>query len=77
MGRILDPDWRQFEYVPAAKTDLKTSMERYKEMVRGESQRLHPEPQKAGDGRGVDQKVPSKPNNCLQGHKLVVIRGKT
>ena len=36
MGRILDPDWRQFQYVPAAKTDLKASMERYKEVVRGE-----------------------------------------
>jgi len=28
MGRLLDPDWSQFSYVPAAKTDLKESMER-------------------------------------------------
>jgi hypothetical protein len=33
MGRILDPDWSQFKYVPAAKTDLRESMERYKRMV--------------------------------------------
>ena len=33
MGRILDPDWSQFKYIPAAKTDLRESMERYKRMV--------------------------------------------
>lgn len=33
MGRLLDPDWSQFKYIPAAKTDLRESMEKYKRMV--------------------------------------------
>ena len=42
MGRILDPDWSQFKYVPAAKTDLRESMERYKRMVNaGGSRKVH------------------------------------
>ena len=40
MGRILDPDWSQFEYVPAAKTNLWESMERYKRMVDGENKKI-------------------------------------
>ena len=39
MGRILDPDWSKFKYVPAAKTDLRESMERYKRMVSVSSNR--------------------------------------
>ena len=42
MGRILDPDWSKFKYVPAAKTDLRESMERYKRMVNaGGSRTVH------------------------------------
>lgn len=36
MSKILDPS---FKYVPAAKTDLRESMERYKRMVDGGSSR--------------------------------------
>ena len=32
-SKILDPNWSKFQYVPAAKTDLRESMERYKRMV--------------------------------------------
>jgi hypothetical protein len=77
MGRLEDPNFR---YIPKAESEkpgyLEKRMKVYRELVRAESERLHPEPQKAGDGRGVDQKVLGKPNNGLQGHKLAVIRGK-
>ncbi len=76
MGRILDPDWRQFDYVPAAKTDLRVSMEKYKEKVLAENQRLRSEPEASGDGRGHHGQVSSEPDNGLQRHKLVAIRGK-
>jgi len=76
MGRILDPDWRQFDYVPAAKTDLRVSMEKYKEKVLAENQRLRSEPETSGDSRGHHGQVSSEPNNGLQRHKLVGIRGK-
>ena len=75
MGRILDPDWSQFKYVPAAKTDLKESMERYKRMVNGSDKKLH-NVQKAGDGRGNHGQVPSGKDDSLQGTKLAVVRGK-
>jgi hypothetical protein len=75
MGRILDPDWSKFEYVPAAKTDLRESMERYKRMVSGEDKKLH-NVQKAGDGRGNHGQVPSGKDDSLQGTKLAVVRGK-
>jgi hypothetical protein len=76
MGRILDPDWRQFEYVPAAKTDLKTSMERYKEMVRGESKGVRPAAQKAGDSGRVNGEISNQQGNGVPGGKFAVIRGK-
>jgi hypothetical protein len=76
MGRILDPDWKQFNYVPAAKTDLRVSMERYKEMVRGEGKGVHPAAQKAGDVTRTDGKISNQPEHSLQGRKLAVIRGK-
>jgi hypothetical protein len=76
MGRLEDPNFR---YIPKAESEkpgyLEKRMKVYRELVRAESERLHPEPQK-GDGRGDHAKVPNKPNNGLQGHKLAVIRGK-
>jgi hypothetical protein len=75
MGRILDPDWSQFKYVPAAKTDLKESMERYKRMVSGADQKLH-NVQKAGDSRGNHGQVSSGQDDSLQSTKLAVVRGK-
>jgi hypothetical protein len=76
MGRILDPDWRQFEYVPAAKTDLRVSMEKYKEKVLAENQKVPALSQKSDNGAGNNGQVSRKPDNRLQGHKLAVIRGK-
>lgn len=76
MGRILDPDWRQFQYVPAAKTDLKASMERYKEMVRGEGQGVRPAEKKTRDATRVDGQVSNQPEHSLQSSKFAVIRGK-
>jgi hypothetical protein len=77
MGRLEDPNFR---YIPKAESEkpgyLEKRMKVYRELVRAESERLHPEPQKAGDGRGADQKVLGKPDNGLQGHKLSVVRGK-
>ena len=32
-SKILDPNWSKFQYVPASKTDLRESMERYKRMA--------------------------------------------
>jgi hypothetical protein len=75
MGRILDPDWSKFEYVPAAKTDLRESMERYKRMVSGENQELH-NVQKAGISRGNHGQVSGGKDDSLQSTKLAVVRGK-
>ncbi len=75
MGRILDPDWSQFQYVPAAKTDLRESMERYKRMVSGENQELHTV-EKTGDTTGNNGQVHDQQNDGGQRHKLVAIRGK-
>lgn len=42
VSKILDPNWSKFQYVPAAKTDLRESMERYKRMVdAGRSREVH------------------------------------
>ena len=76
MGRILDPDWRQFQYVPAAKTDLRVSMERYKEKVLAENQRVRSEPETPRDDRKHHGQVFGQPDNGIQSHKLVAIRGK-
>ena len=76
MGRILDPDWRQFDYVPAAKTDLRVSMEKYKEKVLAENQGVSAISQKSDNGAGHYGQVSGKPDHGLQGHKLSVIRGK-
>lgn len=52
MSRILDPDWSQFKYVPAAKTDLRESMERYKRMVSVSSSRtVHTGTKEASNGK--------------------------
>jgi len=75
MGRILDPDWSKFEYVPAAKTDLKESMERYKRMVSGENQELHTV-KKDGDTTRNNGQVHGEQNDSGQRHKLVAIRRK-
>jgi hypothetical protein len=75
MGRILDPDWSQFQYVPAAKTDLKESMERYKRMVSGENQELHTV-EKDGDTTRNNGQVHGEQNDSGQRHKLVAIRRK-
>jgi len=75
MGRILDPDWSKFKYVPAAKTDLKESMERYKRMVSGADNKLH-NVQKTGDATGNNGQVYGEQNNGRQRHKLVAIKGK-
>lgn len=76
MGRILDPDWRQFQYVPAAKTDLKASMERYKEMVRGECQGVRPAEKKTRDATRVDGQVSNQSEHSLQGGKRIALVGK-
>ena len=76
MGRILDPDWRQFQYVPAAKTDLRVSMEKYKEKVLAENQRVRSEPETPCDDRKHHGQVSGQPDNGVQGRKLVAIRGK-
>ena len=76
MGRLEDPNFR---YIPKAESEkpgyLEKRMKVYREMVRAEVERLHPEPQK-GDGKGDHGKVSGKPDNGLQGHKLAVVRGK-
>jgi hypothetical protein len=52
MSRILDPDWSQFKYVPAAKTDLRESMERYKRMVNaGGSRTVHTGTKETSNGK--------------------------
>ena len=76
MGRILDPDWRQFQYVPAAKTDLRVSMEKYKEKVLAENQRVRSEPETPRDDRKHHGQVSGQPDNGIQSRKLVAIRGK-
>ena len=73
MGRLLDPDWSQFSYVPAAKTDLKESMERYRRMVRGEHQGLHHQAQDTRVDSTNHAQVPSEPILRLQSRKLAVI----
>ena len=76
MGRILDPDWGQFNYVPAAQTDLKVSMERYKEMVKNESVRnLHSVPQ-TGQHRRSDASLPRQRVHGQESRQFAVITGK-
>jgi hypothetical protein len=73
MGRLLDPDWSQFSYVPAAKTDLKESMERYRRMVRGEGQGLHHQAKDTRVDSTNHAQVSSEPILRLQSRKLAVI----
>ena len=77
MGRLEDPNFR---YIPKAESEkpgyLERRMKVYKEMVRAENQGLHPLSQKSDNGAGDHGKVSSKPDNCLQGNKLAVVRGK-
>lgn len=73
MGRLLDPDWSQFNYVSAAKTDLKESMERYRRMVRGESQAIHHQPQDTRVNSTNHAQVSGEPILRLQSRKLAVI----
>lgn len=73
MGRLLDPDWSQFNYVPAAKTDLKESMERYRRMVRGESQAIYHQPKDTRVNSANHAQVSGEPILRLQSRKLAVI----
>ena len=73
MGRLLDPDWSQFNYVPAAKTDLKESMERYRRMVRGESQAIHHQPKDTSVNSTNHAQVSGEPILRLQSRKLALI----
>ena len=77
MGRILDPDWKQFVYVPAAKTDLRVSMEKYKERVFGENQKVHPGPQTPSHSQGDHGPIPSEPVNGLPSTRVIDFRRKT
>lgn len=64
-SRILDPE---FVYVPAAKTDLRESMVRYKTLVENERKntRVRPEQKKASNGGGVVQTVSNPPSDNVQ-----------
>jgi hypothetical protein len=77
MGRLEDPNFR---YIPKAESEkpgyLERRMKIYREMVRGENQRVRPLSQKSDKGAGNNGQIPSKPDNCLQGTKLAVVRGK-
>ena len=77
MGRLEDPNFR---YIPKAESEkpgyLERRMKIYREMVRAESQGLPALSQKSDNGSGDHGKVSSKPDNCLQGNKLAVVRGK-
>ena len=77
MGRILDPDWKQFVYVPAAKTDLRISMEKYKERVFGENQGVHYGPQTPSHSQGDHGQIPGQRVNGLPGAQIIGIRKKT
>lgn len=76
MGRILDPDWTQFKYVPAAKTDLRVSMEKYKERVFAENQRICDEQKTSGDGGRNNGPIPSQPVYGIPGARLISFRKK-
>ena len=77
MGKIEDPNWRYRRVEETQKPGyLERRMKVYKEMVRAESQGLHPLSQKSDNGAGGHGKVSSKPDNGLQSHKLAVVRGK-
>ena len=77
MGRLLDTDWSQFSYVPAAKTDLKESMERYRRMVRGEGKAVCNQPQDTRVDSTDHAQVSCEPVLRLQSRKLAVIRRKS
>lgn len=77
MGRILDPDWKQFVYVPAAKTDLRVSMEKYKERVFGENQKVHSGPQTPNNSPRDHGPILGEPVHSLQGARVIGIRKKT
>lgn len=75
-GKILNPDWRQFRYVPAAKTDLRVSMQRYKEMVKDEpTGRVHSE-SKAGHDSGHHGQVLGEQSDSTPNRKFSVVAGK-
>lgn len=73
MVRIRNPEFR---YTPAEETDIRVSMERYKEKVKHESVRnLHSVPQ-TGQHRGGDEPLPRQRIYGQEGREFVVITGK-
>lgn len=64
-SRILDPE---FVYVPAAKTDLRESMVRYKALVEneGKNPRVRPVKKAAHNGRGIVQAISGSPADDVQ-----------
>jgi len=73
MARILNPD---FHYTPADKTDIRVSMERYKEKVKHESVRnLHSVPQ-TGQHRGGNEALPRQRVYGQESRQFAVITGK-
>lgn len=73
MARIRNPE---FHYTPADETDIRVSMERYKEKVKHESVRsLHSVPQ-TGQHRGGDESLSRQRVYGQEGRKFVVIAGK-
>jgi hypothetical protein len=77
MGKLEDPNFR---YIPKAESEkpgyLERRMKIYREMVRAENQGLPALSQKSDNGAGDHGQVSRKPDNCLQGNKLAVVRGK-
>ena len=73
MARILNPD---FHYTPADKTDIRVSMERYKEKVKHESVRnLYSVPQ-TGQHRGGNEALPRQRVYGQESRQFAVITGK-
>jgi len=77
MGRIEDPNWRYRKVEETQKPGyLERRMKIYKEMVRAENQGVSAISQKSDNGAGHYGQVSSKPDNGIQGRKLVAVRGK-
>lgn len=73
MVKMLNPE---FHYIPADQTDIRVSMERYKEKIKHESVRnLYSVPQ-TGQHRGGDASLPRQRVNGQEGRQFVVIAGK-